>query len=50
MKLKKPTEEFIDEILKLYSVEEGDELKENLLVTANTTDLGNDLDLIPNPL
>ena len=31
MKLKNPTEEFIDEILKLYSVEEGDELNENLL-------------------
>ena len=31
MKLKKPTEEFIAEILKLYSVEEGDELNENLL-------------------
>ena len=31
MKLKNPTKEFIDEILKLYSVEEGDELNENLL-------------------
>ena len=31
MKLKKPTEEFITEILKLYSAEEGDELNENLL-------------------
>ena len=31
MTLKKPTEEFIAEILKLYSVEEGDELNDNLL-------------------
>lgn len=31
MKLKKPTEEFIAEILKLYSIEEGDELNDKLL-------------------
>lgn len=31
MKLKKPTEEFITEILELYSIEEGDELNNNLL-------------------
>jgi hypothetical protein len=31
MKLKKPTKEFIAEILKLYSVEDGNELDKNLL-------------------
>lgn len=31
MKLRKPTKEFIAEILDLYSAEEGDELNENLL-------------------
>ena len=38
MKLKKPTEEFITEILKLYSAEEGDELNENLLKLFKTFD------------
>jgi hypothetical protein len=31
LKLKEPTKKFIDEILKLYSIEEGVELNENLL-------------------
>lgn len=31
MKLQKPTDTFISEVLKLYSIEEGDELNKNLL-------------------
>ena len=42
MKLQKPTAKFISEILKLYSVEEGNQLNENLLKLFQTFDEDDD--------
>ena len=42
MKLQRPTQKFIAEILELYSVEEGDELNENLLKLFKTFNNDND--------